>query len=211
MYVRNSYRLSDEVAEKIVQTYNRLALVITSDANDIQATQLPLYYEHGKLIGHIARANSHWPALSKSPPVLIILQGDDAYITPQSYPSKQINGEVVPTWNYQRVDVRGTISTFDDPDRLLGAVSKITDKLEARRSPNWQVSDAPVAFTTRLLRSIIGIEIEIHSIVGKSKMDQDEPVTNQQGVIDTLRQSQDMRDNGVADIMAANLKVRDTS
>src|SRR5690606_9907237 len=124
----------------------RLANFVTATAAGPVATPLPLFLdesegEHGGIYGHLARANPQW-RLPQIGEALAIFMGPDAYVTPSWYPTKRETGKVVPTWNYVTVHAFGPVEFFDEPDRLLDAVRRLTDLQEAGRDDPWAVSDA---------------------------------------------------------------------
>ena len=75
--------------------------------------------------------------------VCAIFSGPDGYVSPSYYASKAEHGRVVPTWNYQRVEVRGRVSIEQDPANMLRYVEAATNALEAGRETPWQTTDAP--------------------------------------------------------------------
>src|SRR5207253_1488219 len=112
----------------------------------------------------------------------------EGYITPSYYAAKQEHGKVVPTWNYAAVHAYGTLEVFDDPDRLLGVVTRLTMQHEAARAQPWAVSDAPANFVRGMLNGIIGISLPILRLEGKVKMSQNRPAADIAGVVGGLRQ-----------------------
>src|SRR5215208_2067647 len=81
----------------------------------------------GKLHGHIARANPLWPDFSPEIEALVIFQGPDTYISPSWYPTREVSGEVVPTWNYAVVHAHGPLRFIDDTTWLRELVTKLTN------------------------------------------------------------------------------------
>jgi transcriptional regulator len=138
--------------------------------------------KHGTLIGHVARANPVWQALTAASSVAVFT-GPQAYVSPNWYPSKQAHGKVVPTWNYATVHAHGVPQAFDDPTRLLDLVTRLTRTHEARQAQPWQVSDAPADYLNSMLIAIVGIEIPVQRWVGKWKVSQNRPAADQQGVV----------------------------
>lgn len=184
-----------------------LATLVTASSGGPLASHLPLLLEaetgpHGTLIGHMARANSQWHASDLTQPALAIFMGPDAYVTPSWYASKREHGRVVPTWNYGVVHVRGRLEVFEDAERLLDAVRRLTDRHEARFGAPWQVTDAPADFIERQLKGIVGVRLEITGIEGKMKLSQNRPEADQQGVVTGLGGSPSAGDRAVADAMA---------
>ena len=117
----------------------------------------------------------------------MIFHGPDAYVTPSWYATKRATGKVVPTWNYVAIHASGPISFFDDPDRLLDVVTRLTEREESRRAAPWAVSDAPADFVQGMLNGIIGFALPIARLQGKWKMSQNRPAEDQAGVVAGLQ------------------------
>ena len=77
-------------------------------------------------------------------------------------------GKAVPTWNYAVVHAHGMPRAIDDRDWLLRHVTRLSDVHEAGQALPWRVSDAPTEFVERMLASVVGIEIPIARLVGRS-------------------------------------------
>jgi transcriptional regulator len=153
---------------------------------------------YGTLVGHVARANPVW----RSPqPSLLVFGGPQAYVSPGWYPSKQVHGKVVPTWNYAVVHARGTPVVLEDAASVLRIVSALTDTHEAAQAHPWQVGDAPPDFIEQLLRAIVGIEIPVDQLVGKWKVSQNRSTEDRAGVAAGLRAQAD--GDGMAALVAA--------
>uniref|UniRef100_UPI0038F74B12 FMN-binding negative transcriptional regulator n=1 Tax=Streptomyces niveiscabiei TaxID=164115 RepID=UPI0038F74B12 len=88
--------------------------------------------------GHLARANPQWKAAAIGE-AMVLFSGPDAYVTPSWYETKRETGKVVPTWNYQAVHAYGPAEFFDDPERLLDAVTRLTNLHEGARAQPWAV------------------------------------------------------------------------
>lgn len=171
-----------------------LANIVSATAEGLVATPMPLLLapEEGKLgtlYGHMARANTQW-MLKPIGGSMAIFMGTDAYVSPSWYPSKKEDRRVVPTWNYVALHVYGDIEFFDDEEKILEDVSKLTDAHERGRSQPWAVADAPDAYIRRMLQGIIGVRFPISRIEGKRKMSQNRTKPDRQGVVDGLLHSQ---------------------
>jgi transcriptional regulator len=167
------------------------ANLVTATAQGILATMLPLIYEpsigeHGALHGHLARNNPQWsaPALGES---LVILQGADAYVSPSWYASKAEHGRVVPTWNYSTAHVYGELVVHEDAAWLGNHVRRLTDVHEAGSDRPWSVDDAPVRFISGQLRAIVGVELIISRVEGKTKLSQNRTDADISGVVAGLQ------------------------
>ncbi|MEO7337696.1 MAG: FMN-binding negative transcriptional regulator [Caldimonas sp.] len=162
-------------------------LLVTNGPAGLSANGFPFLVDadgdagFGTLRGHVARANPVWR--ETGPDALVVFQGPHGYISPSWYASKAEHGKVVPTWNYLMVQARGRLRPIDDPAWVLKLVTRLTDTHEAPRAKPWGVDDAPPAYIDTMLRAIVGIELEVTSIVGKWKVSQNRPLADREGVI----------------------------
>jgi transcriptional regulator len=169
-----------------------LATLVTSGPSGLDATHLPLLVEPepgplGRLVGHLARANPQWRDAPERAAALAIILGPDAYVTPSWYPSKQETGRVVPTWNYLSIHAHGTVRFFEERDRLLDLVTRLTDRHEQARPHPWKVADAPVDYLDGMLGGIVGVELAITRLEGKWKASQNRSEPDRRGVEEGLR------------------------
>ena len=202
MYVPTAFRNEDLASLHGAIRAARLTNFVTVTADGLQATPLPFLLDaeagqNGTLLGHIARANPQW----KSPPTaeaLAIFMGPDAYVSPSWYATKAETGKVVPTWNYSTIHAYGTVEFFDDPQRLLALVTRLTDLHEQPRAKPWSVSDAPEAYIQSQLRGIIGVRMTISRLEGKRKLSQNRTAEDRAGVAAGLAESPSAADRAVA-------------
>ena len=171
-----------------------LGLLVTQDApGEMAANTVPFILDAdpaggpGILRAHVARANPLWRSARGDLDSLVVFQGEQAYISPSFYASKAEHGKVVPTWNYVIVQGRGRLRAVDDAPWLRAFVTRLTDRHEAPREQPWKVTDAPDDYVTSMLRAIVGIEIELVSLVGKWKVSQNRSAADRAGVARGLR------------------------
>ena len=127
--------------------------------------------------------------------------GPEAYVSPSFYASKKEHGKVVPTWNYVAVHAIGPVEVFEDAARLHALVDRLTNHHEAPRATPWAVDDAPGDFIASQLKGIVGLRLEIETLIGKRKLSQNRPEQDRHGVVEGLGNSADMRDRDVAALM----------
>lgn len=187
---------------------NPLALLVTAGSGGLIANPLPFFLRRGgdgddkdRLIAHMARANPQWKAIEAGDEVLVSFMGADHYVSPNWYPTKQESGKVVPTWNYQIVQVRGTATVHHDAAWLLDQVRRLTDQQEAKGNHPWAVEDAPEPFVTAQLRGIVGLELAISSIEGKLKASQNRDEADRMGVLQGLEAEGKPQADAMADVM----------
>lgn len=155
---------------------------------------------HGRLLGHIARANPLWRNTPQDTEVLCIFHGGQGYVSPSWYPSKQTHGKAVPTWNYSVVHARGRIHFIEDGEWLWRLTSKLSDIYEERVGSDWKTTEAPACFIEQMLGQVVGVEIRIDALEGKAKLSQNRSAQDRQGVIEGL-QRQAAMENLVGDML----------
>jgi transcriptional regulator len=198
MYIPRQFALSDDETEAALAEAG-FAHLVTHDPSGLMVTPLPLLYDRAghSLIGHVSRANPHWH--SDGCESVAIFSGPQAYISPGFYATKTETGKVVPTWNYEVLNVYGRLVVHDDADWVLNLVTMLTNQHEQHRAEPWQVTDAPESYTRAHLRAIVGVELVISKVEGKAKMSQNQPERNRTGVVAGLKESDAPQDQFVAD------------
>jgi transcriptional regulator len=175
MYLPKHFEQADAAALATLMRESPLATLVVTTPGETTADLLPMEYivgagPQGTLRGHVARANPLWRKAGAQ--ALAIFHGPQAYISPSWYPAKREHGKVVPTWNYTMVQARGVLRAIDDAAWLRHFVGQLTTRHEAALPAPWAVSDAPDAYVQQMLRAIVGVEIELTSLVGKWKVGQ---------------------------------------
>jgi transcriptional regulator len=205
MYVPPAFKDDDRQNIRAIICSSRLATLVTATADGPIATPLPLFLdetegERGVLYGHLAKGNPQW-RLAPNGEALTIFMGPEAYVTPSWYATKQETGKVVPTWNYIAVHAYGPVEFFNEPERLLDVVTRLTDIHEKSRAMPWAVGDAPADFIASQLRGIVGLRIPVTRFEGKRKMSQNRPEADRIGVAAGLAASQKPQDREVAPLI----------
>lgn len=168
-----------------------LGILVTGHDGLLDANHLPfeleLSGEQPLLRAHVARSNPVWQE-ADGEEVLIIFRGEHAYVSPNWYPSKHEEHRQVPTWNYQVVHVRGRLKVMDEERFVRGVVGRLTRTHEASEEKPWKMSDSTPEFISGMLANIVGIEVEISEIVGKSKLSQNKEDRDRLGAAGELEQ-----------------------
>lgn len=194
MYLPTYHRMADPETAYALLRSSPLGAWVCQTPEGLVANSIPFVLDRsrsplGTLIGHVSRANPVWRELRGSAPSVVMFQGPQAYITPGWYPGKAAHGKVVPTWNYVAAHAHGVARAVDDPAWLRDMLERLTAQQEAGQHSPWQPADAPPEFIDRLLRAIVGIEIPIDRLEGKSKLGQDEDLPDCLGAAFGLQQS----------------------
>ncbi|NNL15487.1 MAG: FMN-binding negative transcriptional regulator [Flavobacteriaceae bacterium] len=169
---------------EVIKTYP-LATIVSVINNEPLITHLPLIYdEEGKLIGHIDRFNPQADLMKDNNPVTIIFSGPQCYISPSIYTTTQL-----PTWNYIKVHLKGTVVRIESKEALKESLIKMTEFLEA--PDHKYVLEADNPSMERNLDYIKMFEICIDEWEGKFKLSQDKkPSDIQNARIELIRVNQ---------------------
>jgi transcriptional regulator len=201
MYLPNSFREDDPALLHVLMRRYNFAVLVTEHDGAPFATHLPVIVDaargpHGTLLAHMARANPQWRAFAGGREALVIFQGPHAYVSPAWYeimPS-------VPTWNYAIVHAYGIPRVVEDRDRLRAMLETLVDIHEAARTPPWRM-ELPDDYFDRMMRAIVGFEIEITRLEGKLKLSQNRGEGDQRRVAAALAESEDPLSVAVAEMM----------
>lgn len=143
--------------------------ILFGPAGELRATHLPLLVEdegeHGTLLGHFARANTHWADLSGRE-ALVVFSGPHSYVSPSLY-TEPLS---VPTWNYIAIHAYGTLSTIDDDRGKTTLVEELIAWHEPAYLERWRAM--PDGYRRTMLTGIMGFRIPISRIEGKFKISQ---------------------------------------
>ena len=190
MYLPPAFALTDPQAlHRILREYP-LGTLVTQGPQGLDADHIPFEFDPdtgplGTLRAHVARANPVWQQVTGGGPVLVVFRGEQAYVSPNWYPSKHEAHRQVPTWNSEVVHAHGTFTAHDDERYLRGLVARLTRHHEVSEPKPWKMSDAPTDYLDQMMAQIVGIEIAVTSLVGKSKMSQNKEARDRQGVAET--------------------------
>lgn len=191
MYNPPSFAVEDAAGVRALLDAQGFAHLVTVDADSAtpSATAAPFLVDEGlrTVWLHLARANGWWRQ-ADGRAALLIVPGTDGYVSPRWYPSKAIDGKVVPTWNYEVVHVHGTVRVTQEASELRAIVAALTDRFEAAQgAPAWSLDDAPDEYVDTMLRGIVGVELTVERIDAKRKLSQNRPVDDVRGVVAGLR------------------------
>lgn len=156
-----------------------LGTLVVNGPQGLDANHVPFFPEQDKdgrrrLLAHVARANPLWKEATHGQEALVIFRADDAYISPNWYPTKHELHRQVPTWNYRVVHVHGRLFIRDDVRFVRGVVARLTKTHEAQAGDPkpWKMTDSAPEYIDEMLTKIVGIEVEVVRMVGKWKLSQ---------------------------------------
>jgi len=189
MYVPKHFQTDDPATLSDLIRRHGFAVLVTVDNDGLPfVTHQPLLFEaeggpHGRLVGHIARANPQWQHFANGKPVLAVFQGPHAYISPNWYQVRP----AVPTWNYAAVHAYGTPRIVEEPAAVRALLERLVHTYEQANAKPWTLADEPDSFIAGMQRGIVAFEIPITRIEGKLKMSQNRKPVDREGAIAGLR------------------------
>lgn len=172
MYVNPAFKTTDDAAWDYV-TERGFGSVVASDDGIPMASQVPLLVrrdgERRTIEFHVARPNPLHKVIARTPRVLIVVSGPDAYISPDWYTS----ADQVPTWNYLAAHITGLARPIP-AERTLAHVEAMSLFFEERLRPKkpWSTSKMTKAKREMMLRAIVPIEVEVERIEASTKLGQ---------------------------------------
>ena len=193
MYIPAHFAITDPQVLFRIMGDHPLGVLVTSTTSGLDANHIPFEFNPsagnlGVLTGHVARANLVWQQCLQGADVMVIFRGDETYISPNWYPSKHETHRQVPTWNYEVVHVFGRLTVRDDEKFMRGVVARLTRTHEAQEPKPWKLGDSAPDYIDGMLKAIVGIEIAIERLEGKSKLSQNRESRDLQGAVDKLRE-----------------------
>ena len=193
MYTPAHFRVTEPAAlQRIIQAHP-LGVLVTSHEGSLDANHIPFEFDPqvgplGRLSAHVARANPVWQQCAEGADVLVIFRGNESYISPNWYPSKHETHRLVPTWNYEVVHAHGRLRVRDDEKFLRGVLARLTRVHEAQEPKPWKMGDSAPEYIDMMLRAVVGIEVDITALEGKSKLSQNREPRDVAGAVQMLRQ-----------------------
>jgi len=189
MYIPKAFR-EDDISRlhTFMEAYS-FATLVTQHESIPFATHLPFLLDaergpNGILLAHMARANPQWHDFASAQEVLVIFQGPHTYISPSWYEVELS----VPTWNYAVVHAYGLPHLIEDGEELYKLLKTLIQIHEVNFEKPWPFQ-LPDDYLQKMMRGIVGFEIEITRLEGKFKLSQNRTETERENVIAALQES----------------------
>jgi len=202
MYTPEAFKNNDQDKMIAFMENHNFADLVTYHKQNLCSNKVPFFLDKDQniLYGHFSRANPQLIDIKESANVLVIFSGPQSYISPRWYVSENM----VPTWNFQTLQVRGSASIVDD-NCLKEILEKLSAFHERHRLNPWGMSELTPEKLAIMLKMIVGFKIDIRDINFKEKMSQNRDICDQQNLIDSLMKTNDINSKNVASIMRKNL------
>jgi len=204
MYVPSAFTVAELGRLHDFIEQHSFGILVTPDNGTAVASHLPFLLDrqaapNGILTSHIARANPQWQFGDVSE-ALAIFPGPHAYISPTWYEADK----VVPTWNYIAVHAYGRLTWIEEAEPLRAILEATVDTYERSQPAPWKF-EASDEFFGKMMKQIVGFQIEITRLEGKWKLNQNHPSERREKVVRALRAKTSENAQAIADAMQATL------
>lgn len=186
MYIPKHFAMPLEDAVAHLQSHP-FASVSYRVAENIEMMPMPLFLnaQQDRLLGHCPKHSPLGKSLSALNPFEIVASfvGTHGYISASWYQTP----EMVPTWNYNVVEVRGTLTPLSS-ENTLAALAEQVNIMEAHESSPWDMSmGLSEKMRDTLAKALVCFEIRDLAISGKSKMSQNRTPAARSHAIEALK------------------------
>jgi transcriptional regulator len=202
MYNLPDYKEADQQVLLEFMKAHSFAMLIGIYKNLPVATQIPFLVEEkdGKIFlqGHMMKNTDHHKAFEENKSALIVFTGAHTYVSGSWYS----NPQTASTWNYMSIHARGDLK-FEDEEKLLHILDRTTTHFENNKDSPASFHHLPKDYIDRLVKAIVGFEIEILEMENVFKLSQNRDKESYHSIIKELENS-----DGNAKEIAAEMKKR---
>ena len=192
MYNYPHYKEQDR--KKIIDfmQQNPFVMLVGCDKNlRPAATQVPVLVDErdGKIFirGHVAKKSDHEKAFEQNPNVLVVFTGAHTYVSGSWYTG---NPQQASTWNYIAIHARGEMKWMDESG-LIELLRKLSLHFENNDTASSTIYDnLPVDYKEKLVKAIIGFEIEVTELDNVHKLSQNRDEKSYDNIVDKLKQQE---------------------
>jgi len=173
MYSPKPFKIEDsKVIEQFIRN-NGLATLIssTSEYPIISVTPLLLYKENSDYIlkGHLSKANKHIRYMHTNSKITAVFYGSQGYISAYAKDPKQMS--ILPTWDYQVVQVTGELTIMDD-EQLELFMKNLVHVHEKDQPKSIDLAEYPKHVYDKKIKAISGFQIKVKEWHGCFRLNQ---------------------------------------
>ncbi|MCH8619604.1 FMN-binding negative transcriptional regulator [Undibacterium sp. TS12] len=177
---------------------NPLALVISADGINIQASPLPLVLQRNEdgsavFIGHFSMHNPQLEIIRKNPRALLAFTGVQGYISSAWLSDRRY----APTWNYEVAHFEVDIVLDEEPGAAMRALNTLVSQMDANEPEPWKTTESPRA--EQLSKYIVPFHANVISTTAQFKLGQGDPA---QLIQDSVKALHRTGNHGLADAMS---------
>ena len=162
--------------------------------SSLRVAQAPLFVDSDRSVYmHLSRANP----LARAMPgrVVAVVTGDDAYISPDWCTT----ADLVPTWNYESVEIEGDLAATDDATlvRILEGLSAKHEAWVIGKKP-WSLAKLSPGVLEQRMKGIFGVKLSYTQLRGTQKLSQNRSLADRDAIVRALSRSPSQMDRGLA-------------
>jgi len=187
MYPAKYFQVEEEESLKLIAVINANPLAtLMVNVNEAlpHVSHIPFHFsecdsstktQDKVLIGHIS---NHHPLAKKlltqtNIQVSLVFHGEQSYISPHCFDN--VNGQVVPTWNYEKVQVSGVVTPVLSPEKKRQQMELSSQYFEREQEKPWKLTELSDKKIQQMLSAITFFKVNINSIEGNFKLSQNKP------------------------------------
>jgi len=204
MYTPKSFSVTDR--EELFDWVERWSFgkLASCQRGRIEINSYPFFLdrEKGELLGHMARANTHWQSMMMADDLVVCFDGPHGYVSPRWY--SQPNG--VPTWNFLSVQVSGKVELIKTEAESISVLERLSDVNEQHYGEGWTPAELDGGALQAMLKALVFFRIKIQGIEGKAKLSQNRSKMDRVGVIKKLAAHDDSQLQDLSRLMKDALR-----
>lgn len=185
MHPNSVFRHGDRALLETLLEEIGFGMVFAQTPDGPRVAHVPLLYTgDGAVQFHLARGNALTKHLDGAT-ALVLVNGPDGYVSPRWYPDG--GTDQVPTWNYVALELEGRVRKMDE-DGLLGQITAISDKHEARVAEGqpWTMDKLSEPRRVGLVKAIVGFEMEVQAWRETLKLSQNKGAEDRAALADAM-------------------------
>lgn len=173
MHPNAAFRWEDREAMRAFAAEIGFGMLFLTTPDGPRVAHVPfVFLGEDRLAFHLARGNAITKHLDGAE-ALFVINGPDGYISPDWYGIE----DQVPTWNYIALELQGVARKMDEA-ALTAQADALSESNEQRLAPKpvWTRDKMPDGLFDKMLRGIVGFEIEVTAWRSTVKLGQNKSV-----------------------------------
>mgnify|MGYP006279874307 CR=1 FL=1 len=184
MHPNPAFRSTDEARARAFAAGRGFGMLTAAGPEGVLASHVPFLLEGDRVEAHLVRSTALARALAGGAvEALLAVTGPDGYVSPDWYGEP----DLVPTWNYVAIHLRGRLA-LGDPDGLLAHLERLSARFEADLAPKppWTHHKMSAGKMERLMRSILPVEMTVETVESTFKLNQNRTPAARAGAAEAI-------------------------
>jgi len=185
MHPNPAFRQTPEAAARAAAAARGFGVLTLAGPEGVLASHVPFLLDGDVVELHLVRSNplARHTALEGGADAVLIVSGADGYVSPDWYGEP----DLVPTWNYLAVHLRGRLEIVSD-DCLLPHLERVSARFEASLAPKppWRHEKMSPGAMARMMRAIVPARMSISGVESTFKLNQNRSEACREGAAEQL-------------------------